>query len=257
VLYFVVAFSYNDLTSEEQSSNLKIQKEEMKMKLTTKEIKALAAIAQNATDACCSGPEPKRLLDDNFSWFTVEDITAITGYSKHSVTGLMSTLNDKGLIGDFEGDGTGWCMTEAGINEAQEIWESRIENLYLNLSGPELVKAYNEMADKINAKGKSIVILVKRFATRAAGLARVEKLAIELGELKEVIAIKEDKKQAKKPAKISLSTTRDKGAIQMCRDAFFRLNYEGYTRKEFVSDCVKLGIKKSTASRNWFYVGGK
>jgi len=91
------------------------------MTLTEKEKVALRAIAQNASEGC-GAKEPKDLHYDNYSWFDRSDITRLTGFSKFEAAGLMSALDEKGLIQDNEGDGTGWALTEKGIDAAQEVW---------------------------------------------------------------------------------------------------------------------------------------
>jgi len=132
----------------------------------------------------------------------------------------------------------------------------KINETYKALSGPELVKAYNEMAKKLDKPS------VKRFASRSAGIKRVEKLALELGEIEKAESPKKENKTSDKPTiRIKKSAInkvrRTKGAVQMCREVFSRNNCEGYTRKQFVVDCVEAGVKKATASRNWHYVGGE
>lgn len=90
------------------------------MELTPKEKSALRAIFINAQQQC--GIEsPLELHNDNYSWFDRADITRHTGYSKFEAAGLMSSLNEKGLIADYEGDGTGWALTATGIDATQEI----------------------------------------------------------------------------------------------------------------------------------------
>ena len=138
----------------------------------------------------------------------------------------------------------------------------KINELYKNLSGPELVKAYNEMADKHQGKGGKLIPHVKQFASISAGIKRVEKLALSLGEVEEVESPKEEEKASDTPTitikKSALNKVRrTKGAVQMCREVFARNNCEGYNRKQFVLDCVESGVKKTTASRNWNYVGGQ
>jgi hypothetical protein len=95
--------------------------------LTEKETKALKAIAKNALGQM-GGKEPKDLHDDNCSWFDRADISKSTGLNKNEAAGLMASLDAKGMIMDFEGDGSGWALTDDGIDKAQEIWnESKIE----------------------------------------------------------------------------------------------------------------------------------
>ena len=80
------------------------------------------AITENAL-VNMGGSEPKDLFDDNYSWFDRSDISDKTGFNKHEASGLMSTLNEKKLIFDYEDDGTGWCMTNYGITFAQKLFE--------------------------------------------------------------------------------------------------------------------------------------
>ncbi|RLC88501.1 MAG: hypothetical protein DRJ03_02520 [Chloroflexi bacterium] len=94
------------------------------MKLTTKESKALEAITQNGLSGM-GGSVPSDLHEDNYSWFDRQVISERTGFSKHVAAGLMASLEDKDLIVDHEMDGTGWALTEDGIDEAQKIWDRR------------------------------------------------------------------------------------------------------------------------------------
>ena len=91
------------------------------MTLTVKETKAFMTIIDQALQAM-GGDEPKDLLDDNFSWFNETDLTA-GGFSKHQAAGLMSSLEKKGLIENYEpGHEFGWAISDEGINEGQLLF---------------------------------------------------------------------------------------------------------------------------------------
>lgn len=92
------------------------------MNLTQKETNALKAITRNGLEGM-GGTEPKDLYDDNYSWFDSTDLVNILGISQAEARGIMSALNEKDLIFDYEGDGSGWCLTENGIHEAEGIWD--------------------------------------------------------------------------------------------------------------------------------------
>ncbi len=92
------------------------------MKLTDKETKALKAIAQNGLDSM-GGNTPKDLHDDNFSWFDLEDMIDTGLFSnKHEASGLISALNEKGLIGQESKNE--WFLSDTGIDIAEEIWNN-------------------------------------------------------------------------------------------------------------------------------------
>lgn len=92
-----------------------------KIELTEKEIKAFRAIVDNAMEACMShGSTPKDLHKDNYSWFDRQTITERTGFSKHEASGLMSSLDDKNLICEYD-DGE-WAISDYGIDIAEEIF---------------------------------------------------------------------------------------------------------------------------------------
>lgn len=93
--------------------------------LTDKEHVALMAIAQNGLDGM-GGEEPADLHSDNFSWFDNSEITTITGMSKHQCSGLMASLEEKGLIVNSEegvnGEGPDqWYLSDTGIDLAQSL----------------------------------------------------------------------------------------------------------------------------------------
>lgn len=98
------------------------------MSLTEKEQNALIAISKHALDNM-GGKEPSDLFEDNYSYFNREDLSGYMSDSqdvdKHEAAGLMSSLENKGLI--VEEDGGEWALTDKGINEAQEIWSPSIQ----------------------------------------------------------------------------------------------------------------------------------
>ena len=91
------------------------------MKLTEKETKAFKAIMVQALRQM-GGDEPKDLLDDNYSWFNEKDLTD-DGFGKHQAAGLMSSLNEKGLIENYDPSHEfGWVISDKGINEGQLLF---------------------------------------------------------------------------------------------------------------------------------------
>lgn len=119
-----------DLLEASKQGNANILNEgEVIGMLTKKEEEALLAIAEHAMYAM-GGKEPADLFDDNHSWFNREDLsTQMFGSKnakKHMVSGLMSSLDDKGMIGGpDEGD---WFLTEDGVLAAQKIWEAKVKD---------------------------------------------------------------------------------------------------------------------------------
>ena len=95
--------------------------EEKKMELTDKEKKAFKAVVDNDLWGM-GGDEPKDLFEDNYSWFSLWTISE-AGFSKHEASGLMSSLDKKGLV--YEADTPDWAMTDPeGIDEAQKLFEA-------------------------------------------------------------------------------------------------------------------------------------
>jgi len=103
--------------------------------LTELEVSALAAVAINGMNQM-GGDEPAKLHGDNCSWFNQSDIMLGAGVTTMQARGLMTFLNRKGLISDYEAgrkgalpkvEGTNevrdhWSMTDAGICAAQHLW---------------------------------------------------------------------------------------------------------------------------------------
>jgi len=81
------------------------------MKLTEKELTTLKAIGDNGLSGM-GGQSYTDLQYDNYSWFQPIDLIKLTKYTKHQIAGLMSTLHEKGLIIESDGD---WCLTDDGI----------------------------------------------------------------------------------------------------------------------------------------------
>jgi hypothetical protein len=63
--------------------------------LTEKETLVARLFAQESLDCCDSFGG-----GDNMSWMNAEDIAAATGFGLQAVGGLMTSLADKGLIGN-------------------------------------------------------------------------------------------------------------------------------------------------------------
>ncbi len=87
------------------------------IELSDKEQTAFKAILDNALENM-GGKEPIDLHMDNHSWFDLLDIMNRTSFTDRQVSGLMSSLNDKGLIHDYDG----WAMTDEGVDVAQHLF---------------------------------------------------------------------------------------------------------------------------------------
>jgi len=126
--------------------------------LTDKEHVALMAVIANGLDGM-GGEEPIHLLDDNFSWFDNGDLIKLTGMSKHQCSGLMSSLELKGLIGNSE-EGINqegpdqWFVSDEGIRVAQAIKDQPIPVI---TPEPEVTKPTKapKKAKAGNSKGNS------------------------------------------------------------------------------------------------------
>ena len=93
------------------------------MTLTENERIVLKALVDNGLENM-GGKVPEDLLDDNFSWFYLSDITERTNFNKNEAAGYISSLNEKGLIiEDDNGDpkAAHWFVTEDGINEIAKL----------------------------------------------------------------------------------------------------------------------------------------
>lgn len=88
------------------------------MQLTNKEETVFIAIYKNALDNM-GGKIAADLAYDNFSWFNCKDIVELTGMSKHEASGVMSSLDEKGLIAAF--DPPEWGITDKGIQQGIEM----------------------------------------------------------------------------------------------------------------------------------------
>ena len=91
--------------------------------LTTKEQTTFTAIVIEGLSNVC-GEHPSELLDDNCSWFYPNDIVKRTDFNKNQVAGLLSSLEEKGLIansGDGEGWKAEWYTTETGLEHQIEF----------------------------------------------------------------------------------------------------------------------------------------
>ena len=85
--------------------------------LTEKEIKALVAIAKEADGGHKCAQD---LKDDNCSWFDRQTIMG-AGFSSEAAKGLMSSLETKGMIFNYEPSShCGWILTDLGIDTAYE-----------------------------------------------------------------------------------------------------------------------------------------
>lgn len=62
--------------------------------LTNKELTVMKAFIQESFD--CSG----HFMDDNMSWNNAQDLIQVTDYNAQEIGGIMSALEEKGLIED-------------------------------------------------------------------------------------------------------------------------------------------------------------
>lgn len=94
-----------------------------RIKLTNKEKNAIVAISKHGVKSM-GGKEPSDLLDDNFSWFRTSDIAPLMEVSIQAANGVLAGLDKKHIISQPNKKGE-WAFNEAGINEAQKIWEEK------------------------------------------------------------------------------------------------------------------------------------
>jgi predicted transcriptional regulator len=103
------------------------------MNLTEKETKALKALVQDGLNTM-GGTEPTDLLEDNMTWFNRKSLSKATGFSKHEASGLMSSLEEKGLIciGNEPDQEYPNFVTEEGINLIQKIKENKMNSIQID-----------------------------------------------------------------------------------------------------------------------------
>lgn len=88
------------------------------MTLTAKEQTALNYLVRNNS---CGATTKSYLLDDNMTWFNINDLIKGLGLSRHEAAGIMSALSAKGLAEDYEAgsivryDRDSWFVTDKGI----------------------------------------------------------------------------------------------------------------------------------------------
>ena len=85
--------------------------------LTSLEAQAITIIAKDGMMEI-GASEPIELLNDNFTWFSVKDLTRAMKINAQQAGGVMTSLMEKGLTA---GDKSGFALTEAGIEAAQAI----------------------------------------------------------------------------------------------------------------------------------------
>jgi len=93
--------------------------------LTEKEFKA-ARIFVASCLISIGGKRPSDLADDEYTWIELTDLTD-AGYSKHEAAGLMSALDAKGFIMDYdptEKHAAHWIVTTAGWQWMDTVWEA-------------------------------------------------------------------------------------------------------------------------------------
>ena len=88
--------------------------------LTTLEVTVLVAFINAGVD-CCGASSAEHLKNDNMTWSSAPDLVKATGLGKHTVSGVMSALQDKGLIMDSGESARGarqtdWTATDEGID---------------------------------------------------------------------------------------------------------------------------------------------
>ena len=67
--------------------------------LTEKETKMIAAFIREGVN-CMGATSAEGLLDDNMTWMSATDLCDTLGWNKQEVGGVMSALQEKGLIVD-------------------------------------------------------------------------------------------------------------------------------------------------------------
>jgi hypothetical protein len=88
--------------------------------LTPLEITVLVAFINEGAD-CTGAGSAEAMKEDNMSWMSAPDLVKATGLGKHTVSGVMSALQDKGLIMDSGESARGarqtdWYATNKGID---------------------------------------------------------------------------------------------------------------------------------------------
>ena len=88
--------------------------------LTFLETTVLVAFINEGID-CCGASSADYLKSDNMTWMSAPDLVKATGLSKHTVSGVMSALQEKGLICDSGESARGarqsdWYCTNRGID---------------------------------------------------------------------------------------------------------------------------------------------
>jgi len=89
---------------------------------TTLEFDVLRAITENALDAM-GGNTAQDLITDNFSWFTLKDISKLLpNLKKSQISGVIGSLTKKGLISEDTGNAdpkaASLFLSTVGINTA-------------------------------------------------------------------------------------------------------------------------------------------
>ena len=88
--------------------------------LTTLEATVLVAFL-NVNGGSSTYSSAEQLKSNNFTWASAPDLVKATGLGKHTVSGVMSSLQDKGLIEDSGESARGarqtdWNATDEGID---------------------------------------------------------------------------------------------------------------------------------------------
>lgn len=80
-----------------------------------------AAVNFIAANNQCGAKSKDYLVQDNMTWFNINDLMTGLGWTRHQAAGVMSALNDKALASDTEAgakvryDRDTWALTEKGI----------------------------------------------------------------------------------------------------------------------------------------------
>ena len=90
------------------------------MNLTEKEFDAFKAIVANAYEAM-GGKCAQNLREDNFSWFDADTLMERLSINAQEAGGVMGSLQDKGLVLDYDDESGDWCITEAGIDYLEQV----------------------------------------------------------------------------------------------------------------------------------------
>jgi hypothetical protein len=87
--------------------------------LTAKEFKAARAFVASCLKGM-GGDRPADLADDEYTWIDLGDLLKV-GFTRHEAAGLMSSLDAKGFISEYEKNQ--WIVETAGWQWMDTRWD--------------------------------------------------------------------------------------------------------------------------------------